>query len=86
MSNRMTMFFLLFTPFLFSPRAEAQQAEELTEWNHRIRREKFDLVLPEVMRANDVDMWIHVMRETIPDPRPMQDCLLLVVDSSPRHP
>jgi len=68
MSNRMTMFFLLFTPFLFSPRAEAQQAEELTEWNHRIRREKFDLVLPEVMRANDVDMWIHVMRETIPDP------------------
>jgi len=68
MSNRMTMFFLLFTPFLFSPRAEAQQAEELTEWNHRIRREKFDLVLPEVMRENDVDMWIHVMRETIPDP------------------
>ena len=46
----------------------AQVEEDLTEWNHRIRREKFDLVLPEVMRKNDVDMWIHVMRETIPDP------------------
>jgi hypothetical protein len=42
--------------------------DDLMEWNNRIRREKFDLVLPEVMRKNDVDMWIHVMRETIPDP------------------
>ena len=68
MSNRMTMFFLLSAPFLLSPGAEAQGVDDLVEWNHRIRREKFDLVLPEVMRANDVDMWIHVMRETIPDP------------------
>lgn len=68
MSNRMTMFFLLSAPFLLSPGAEAQGVDDLREWNHRIRREKFDLVLPEVMRANDVDMWIHVMRETIPDP------------------
>jgi hypothetical protein len=48
--------------------AQAQEEGDLKEWNHRIRREKFDLVLPEVMRANSVDMWIHVMRETIPDP------------------
>ena len=49
----------------------AQQTEnedDLKEWNNQIRREKFDLVLPEVMRKNNVDMWIHVMRETIPDP------------------
>ncbi len=46
----------------------AQVEEDLTEWNDRIRREKFDIVLPEVMRKNKVDMWIHVMRETIPDP------------------
>ena len=45
-----------------------QQENDLREWNNRIRREKFDIVLPEVMRSNDVDMWIHVMRETIPDP------------------
>ncbi len=29
--------------------------------NH-IRREKFDLVLPRVMREREVDMWIHVIR------------------------
>lgn len=46
----------------------AQDDPDLREWNHRIRREKFDLVLPRVMRENGVDMWIHVMREAIPDP------------------
>ena len=48
--------------------AAAQEQDALTEWNHRIRREKFDVVVPEVMRKHGVDMWIHVMRETIPDP------------------
>jgi hypothetical protein len=47
---------------------QASKEDELTEWNDRIRLEKFELLLPEVMRKNDVDMWIHVMRETIPDP------------------
>lgn len=47
---------------------ELRQVEALREWNHRIRREKFDFVLPEIMRQEDVDMWIHVMREAIPDP------------------
>ncbi len=47
---------------------QVQVRDVLREWNHRIRREKFDLVLPDVMRKNNVDMWIHVMRETIPDP------------------
>ena len=36
--------------------------------NHQIRRDKFDVVLPHVMRARGVDMWIHVMREAVPDP------------------
>ncbi|MBT8395406.1 MAG: hypothetical protein HKO65_20520 [Gemmatimonadetes bacterium] len=45
-----------------------QEDTELAQWNHRIRREKFDLVIPEVMRKHGVDMWIHVMRESIPDP------------------
>ena len=47
--------------------AQAQEEAALREWNHRIRREKFDIVLPEIMRKNDIDMWIHVMREAIPD-------------------
>ncbi|UCE43391.1 MAG: hypothetical protein JSV17_10185, partial [Candidatus Aminicenantes bacterium] len=56
--------------------AAAQQAkkeDDLKEWNNQIRREKFDIVLPEVMRKNKFDMWIHVMRETIPDPFGAED-------------
>ena len=53
--------------------AGAQAEEDLTEWNHRIRREKFDLVLPEIMRDNDVDMWIHVTREGVRDPFGAED-------------
>ena len=37
------------------------------EENHQIRRDKFDLVLPQVMRERHIDMWIHVMREAVPD-------------------
>jgi hypothetical protein len=55
------------SPFVCSL-ARAQEGDDLKEWNNQIRREKFDLVLPEVMRKNNVDMWIHVMREAIPDP------------------
>ncbi|HJO04442.1 MAG TPA: hypothetical protein QGG47_10755 [Acidobacteriota bacterium] len=39
----------------------------MNEANNQIRRDKFDLVLPRAMRDNSVDMWIHVMREAIPD-------------------
>ncbi len=35
--------------------------------NNQIRRDKFDVVLPEVMRERGIDMWIHVVREAIPD-------------------
>ncbi len=34
----------------------------------QIRRAKFDTVLPRVMRDNNIDMWIYVMRPWIPDP------------------
>jgi len=46
---------------------QAQEVDDLGELNNQIRREKFDLVLPQVMRKNNIDMWIHVMRESIPD-------------------
>lgn len=32
-----------------------------------IRKEKFDLVLPQIMRDNKIDMWIHVLRAGDPD-------------------
>lgn len=41
--------------------------DEILALRDRIRREKFDTVLPVVMRAHDIDMWIYVTRETLPD-------------------
>ncbi|HSM05508.1 MAG TPA: M24 family metallopeptidase [Longimicrobiales bacterium] len=48
--------------------ADAQEARRRWERMCQIRAEKFDLVLPGAMRANDVDMWITVMREGLQDP------------------
>ena len=65
-----TILFLSMSLGLYTVATNGQQAkreDDQKEWNNQIRREKFDLVLPEVMKKNNVDMWIHVMRETIPD-------------------
>jgi len=35
---------------------------------NQIRHSKFDQILPRVMRDNEIDMWIHVMRPWTPDP------------------
>ena len=47
--------------------ADAQKEGDLKELNNQIRREKFDQVLPQAMKKNKIDMWIHVMRIAIPD-------------------
>ena len=44
------------------------EAQERWELMNQIRQDKFDLVLPEVMRENGVDMWITVNREGHDDP------------------
>ena len=53
------------------PEAQAQgrgsQSSQYMEENNQIRRERFDLVLPRIMRERGIDMWIHVMRDAIPD-------------------
>ena len=46
----------------------AGEAQKRWERMNQIRLEKFDLVLPEVMRENNVDMWITVNREGFEDP------------------
>ena len=46
----------------------AGEAQKRWERMNQIRQEKFDLVLPEVMRDNNVDMWITVNREGFDDP------------------
>jgi len=50
------------------PSQQAKEEDDLKELNNQIRREKFDLILPQVMKKNNVDMWVHVMRVAIPDP------------------
>jgi Xaa-Pro aminopeptidase len=48
--------------------AQAQDARGRWDRRAQIRRDKFDLVLPEVMRENQIDMWITVVKEGLPDP------------------
>ena len=61
----------LFLVFITVPFADIQ-AQDFggpipEELQNEIRRQKFDLILPNAMRNNNVDMWIHVMRDAIPD-------------------
>jgi len=44
------------------------EAQQRWERMNQMRQDKFDLVLPEVMRENGVDMWITVNREGYDDP------------------
>jgi len=55
-------------PQLLPHSAEAQEARRRWERMGQMRREKFDIVLPEVMRENDIDMWITVRKEGLDDP------------------
>lgn len=42
--------------------------DDSAELENRIRHKKFDKILPRVMRDNNIDMWIHIMRPWTPDP------------------
>lgn len=59
-----TYFFALITGVF----AQAKDANELQELMNKIRREKFDVTLPQIMKEHNIDMWIHVLREGNPDP------------------
>ena len=52
---------------------EEAELKELQELQNQIRRDKFDQILPRIMREHDIDMWIQVMREG--GPNPMRDVL-----------
>lgn len=49
-------------------RAEAQEARRRWERLCQIREEKFDRILPEVLRENQIDMWIVAQKEGHNDP------------------
>lgn len=48
--------------------ADAQEARRRFETMRRIRLDKFELVLPQAMRDNGIDMWIVAMTQNHPDP------------------
>jgi hypothetical protein len=45
------------------PNEEEYARLSIEELTRQIRRDKFDQILPVVMRNHGIDMWIHVMRE-----------------------
>ncbi|MDH3733016.1 MAG: M24 family metallopeptidase [Gemmatimonadota bacterium] len=55
-------------PTVSPSEAEGQEARRRWDRMNQMRREKFDLVLPEVMRENGIDMWITVRKEGLDDP------------------
>lgn len=42
---------------------QAQEARRRWEMMCQIRKDKFDYILPQAMRENDIDIWITLMKE-----------------------
>ena len=59
---------VLFVLFTISCSVFGQEAHRRWRKMNQIRNDKFDLVLPEVMRENNIDMWIIMNREGSFDP------------------
>ena len=64
----MRILLLLFATLLLSTSLSSQEAHRRWRKMNQIRSDKFDLILPEVMRENEVDMWIVMNREGNLDP------------------
>lgn len=63
-----TCMLLLSSSSLFAEPALKGEARLRWERMNQIRLDKFDLILPQAMRENEVDMWITVNREGYEDP------------------
>jgi len=48
--------------------SQKREPGDTVELMNQIRRDKFDIYLPQVMRENKIDMWIHVIRPWATDP------------------
>jgi Xaa-Pro aminopeptidase len=66
--NRLLLCLILAAIHLSAPAYAGGEARKRWDLMNQIRKEKFDLVLPEAMRENGVDMWITVNREGYDDP------------------
>jgi len=69
MNKRHILFILVLFSFSI-PNISAQAKTIRAQWEmmNLIRKEKFETILPKVMRENKIDMWIHVMRGGNRDP------------------
>ncbi|MEQ8812123.1 MAG: hypothetical protein RIE59_23850, partial [Imperialibacter sp.] len=59
---------LAFFMLLLSTSSFSQEAMRRWRKMNQVRNDKFDLVLPEAMRENNIDMWIIMNREGNFDP------------------
>jgi len=68
--NKVRFILAFFPMLLFAQELDAQTLEAGTSWDmlNMIRIERFDFILPQTMRDNNIDMWIHVIREGSDDP------------------
>jgi len=62
----LTFFCILFLVQGFS--AQEQEEDASADLMNQIRRDKFNLFLPQVMQDNEIDMWIQVIRPWSSDP------------------
>lgn len=68
MFSKISVFLFLVLIAVQSISLDAQEAANRWRKMNQIRNDKFDLVLPEVMRENEIDMWIITNREGDYDP------------------
>ncbi len=68
MMNKLQMICIALALLLAGTVQAGGEAQKRWQMMNQIRQEKFDLVLPEVMRENGVEMWITVNREGFDDP------------------
>lgn len=61
--RKVFMILIVLVLALQSITVHAQEARRRWEIMNQIRQDKFDIILPKVMRENKIDMWITVMRE-----------------------
>jgi Xaa-Pro dipeptidase len=63
MNKLLILLALLCVPFLaWGSQGQLQEPEASRELMNLIRIEKFEMILPQVMRDNEIDMWIYVKR------------------------
>ena len=64
----MKTYLLIIVLFILGQNASGQEAHRRWRKMNQMRNDKFDLILPEVMRENNIDMWIVMNREGSFDP------------------